>query len=71
MANTGAVDIHAHYFPDSYIKRIGVACLAMPEMLVEIEGEASIESERLRVPNKQPFSDCRRCHLVRSRKAAA
>lgn len=29
---------------------IGVACLAMPEMLVEIECEALIERERLRIP---------------------
>lgn len=29
---------------------IGVACLAMPDMLVEIEVEAIIESARLRVP---------------------
>jgi enamine deaminase RidA (YjgF/YER057c/UK114 family) len=29
---------------------IGVACLAMPEMLVEIEVEAIIETERLRLP---------------------
>ena len=28
----------------------GVACLAMPEMLVEIEVEAIVESERLRIP---------------------
>jgi len=31
---------------------IGVACLAMPEMLVEIEVEAIIEPERLRIPKK-------------------
>ena len=31
---------------------IGVACLAMPEMLVEIEVEAIIETERLRLPKK-------------------
>ena len=31
---------------------IGVACLAMPEMLVEIEVEAIIEPERLRLPKK-------------------
>jgi enamine deaminase RidA (YjgF/YER057c/UK114 family) len=29
---------------------IGVACLAMPEMLVEIEVEAIIETNRLRLP---------------------
>jgi hypothetical protein len=29
---------------------IGVACLAMPEMLLEIECEAVIEKERLRIP---------------------
>ncbi|MGH8701915.1 MAG: RidA family protein [Burkholderiales bacterium] len=29
---------------------IGVACLAMPDMLVEIEVEAIIETERLRLP---------------------
>ena len=32
---------------------IGVACLAMPEMLVEIEVEAIIETERLRLPKKK------------------
>ena len=31
---------------------IGVACLAMPDMLVEIEVEAIIEPERLRLPKK-------------------
>ena len=31
---------------------LGVASLAMPEMLVEIECEAIIEPERLRVPGK-------------------
>lgn len=31
---------------------IGVACLAMPEMLLEIEVEAIIETERLRLPKK-------------------
>ena len=31
---------------------IGVACLAMPEMLVEIEAEAIIETERLRLPKR-------------------
>ena len=31
---------------------IGVAALAMPEMLVEIEVEAIIETERLRLPQK-------------------
>ena len=31
---------------------LGVACLAMPEMLVEIEVEAIIEPERLRLPKK-------------------
>lgn len=31
---------------------IGVACLAMPDMLVEIEVEAIIETERLRLPKK-------------------
>ncbi|MCC6533014.1 MAG: hypothetical protein IT531_10735 [Burkholderiales bacterium] len=31
---------------------IGVACLAMPEMLVEIEVEAIIATERLRLPAK-------------------
>ena len=29
---------------------IGVACLAMPEMLLEIEAEAVIETNRLRLP---------------------
>ena len=30
---------------------IGVACLAMPDLLVEIEVEAIIETERVRIPN--------------------
>src|SRR5688500_8114606 len=47
-----AIDERFKYFkeplPTSTL--IGVACLAMPEMLVEIEVEAIIESERLRIP---------------------
>jgi len=47
------IDVRWEYFkeplPTSTL--IGVACLAMPEMLVEIEVEAIIESERLRLPD--------------------
>ena len=47
-----AIDERFKYFkeplPTSTL--IGVACLAMPEMLVEIEVEAIVESERLRIP---------------------
>src|SRR4051812_15731938 len=39
-----------HLLPTSTL--IGVACLAMPEMLVEIEVEAIIEPERFRAPKK-------------------
>lgn len=50
----GAIDERWKFFkeplPTSTL--IGVACLAIPEMLVEIEVEAIIESERLRVANK-------------------
>jgi enamine deaminase RidA (YjgF/YER057c/UK114 family) len=46
------IDVRWDYFkeplPTSTL--IGVACLAMPEMLVEIEVEAIIESDRLRLP---------------------
>lgn len=49
-----AIDERWKYFkeplPTSTL--IGVACLAMPEMLVEIEVEAIIESERLKIPEK-------------------
>ena len=49
-----AIDERFKYFkpplPTSTL--IGVACLAMPEMLVEIEVEAIIETERLRLPKK-------------------
>ena len=49
-----AIDERFKYFtsplPTSTL--IGVACLAMPEMLVEIEVEAIIETERLRRPKK-------------------
>ena len=49
-----AIDERFKYFKDPLPTStlIGVACLAMPEMLVEIEVEAIIESERLRVPKK-------------------
>ncbi len=47
-----AIDERFKYFkpplPTSTL--IGVACLAMPDMLVEIECEAVIETERLRLP---------------------
>lgn len=47
-----AIDERFKYFqpplPTSTL--IGVACLAMPEMLVEIECEAVIETARLRLP---------------------
>jgi 2-iminobutanoate/2-iminopropanoate deaminase len=49
-----AIDERWQYFkpplPTSTL--IGVACLAMPEMLVEIEVEAIIETERLRLPKQ-------------------
>ena len=49
-----AIDERFKYFkpplPTSTL--IGVARLAMPEMLVEIECEAIIETERLRLPKK-------------------
>lgn len=49
-----AIDERFKYFkpplPTSTL--IGVACLAMPEMLVEIECEAVIETERLQLPKK-------------------
>lgn len=49
-----AIDERFKYFkpplPTSTL--IGVACLAMPEMLVEIEAEAMIETARLRLPKK-------------------
>ena len=48
-----AIDVRWEYFkeplPTSTL--IGVAALAMPEMLVEIECEAVIETERLRIPD--------------------
>jgi len=49
-----AIDERFKFFKDPLPTStlIGVACLAMPEMLVEIEVEAIIESERLRVPKK-------------------
>ena len=49
-----AIDERFKYFKDPLPTStlIGVACLAMPEMLLEIEVEAIIESERLRVPKK-------------------
>jgi enamine deaminase RidA (YjgF/YER057c/UK114 family) len=47
-----AIDERWKYFKDPLPTStlIGVACLAMPEMLVEIECEAVIERERLRIP---------------------
>lgn len=49
-----AIDERFKYFkpplPTSTL--IGVACLAMPDMLVEIEVEAIIETERLRLPKQ-------------------
>ena len=47
-----AIDERFKYFKDPLPTStlIGVACLAMPEMLVEIECEALIERERLRIP---------------------
>ena len=49
-----AIDERFKYFkeplPTSTL--IGVACLAMPDLLVEIESEAIIEPERLRLPVK-------------------
>jgi enamine deaminase RidA (YjgF/YER057c/UK114 family) len=47
-----AIDERFKYFKPPYPTStlIGVACLAMPEMLVEIEVEAIIETERLRLP---------------------
>jgi enamine deaminase RidA (YjgF/YER057c/UK114 family) len=48
-----AIDERWKYFkeplPTSTL--IGVAALAMPEMLVEIECEAVVERERLRIPD--------------------
>jgi 2-iminobutanoate/2-iminopropanoate deaminase len=47
-----AIDERFKYFKDPLPTStlIGVACLAMPEMLVEIECEAVIEKERLQIP---------------------
>jgi len=47
-----AIDERFKFFKPPYPTStlIGVACLAMPEMLVEIEVEALIETERLRLP---------------------
>ena len=49
-----AIDERFKYFksplPTSTL--IGVACLAMPDMLVEIEAEAIIETQRLRLQKK-------------------
>lgn len=49
-----AIDERFKFFKDPLPTStlIGVACLAMPEMLVEIECEAIIEPERLRLPTK-------------------
>jgi enamine deaminase RidA (YjgF/YER057c/UK114 family) len=49
-----AIDERFKYFKDPLPTStlIGVACLAMPEMMVEIEVEAIIETERLRLPKK-------------------
>ena len=48
-----AIDVRFEYFKDPLPTStlIGVAALAMPEMLVEIECEAVIETERLRIPD--------------------
>ena len=47
-----AIDERFKFFKPPYPTStlIGVACLAMPEMLVEIEAEAIIETTRLRLP---------------------
>lgn len=47
-----AIDERFKYFTDPLPANtlIGVAGLAMPDMLVEIEVEAIIETERLRIP---------------------
>jgi enamine deaminase RidA (YjgF/YER057c/UK114 family) len=47
-----AIDERFKYFKEPYPTStlIGCACLAMPEMLVEIEAEAIIETSRLRLP---------------------
>jgi 2-iminobutanoate/2-iminopropanoate deaminase len=47
-----AIDERFKFFKPPYPTStlIGVACLAMPEMLVEIEAEAIIETNRLRLP---------------------
>jgi enamine deaminase RidA (YjgF/YER057c/UK114 family) len=47
-----AIDERFKFFKPPYPTStlIGVACLAMPEMLVEIEAEAVIETSRLRLP---------------------
>ena len=47
-----AIDERFKFFKAPYPTStlIGVACLAMPEMLVEIEVEAIIETNRLRLP---------------------
>ena len=49
-----AIDERFNYFKPPYPTStlIGVACLAMPEMLVEIEAEAIIETSRLRLPKQ-------------------
>ena len=49
-----AVDERFKYFktPLPTSSLIGVACLAMPDLMVEIEVEAIIETERLRLPQK-------------------
>ena len=48
-----AIDERWKYFKDPLPTStlIGVAALAMPEMLVEIECEAVVERERLRIPD--------------------
>jgi len=47
-----AIDERSKYFTDPLPTStlVGVAALAMPDMLVEIEVEAIIEPERLRIP---------------------
>ena len=50
-----AIDERFKFFKPPYPTStlIGVACLAMPDMLVEIEVEAIIETERLRLPKRR------------------
>ena len=52
QAYFAAIDERWKYFKDPLPTStlIGVACLAIPDMLVEIEAEAAIEPGRLRIP---------------------